>query len=176
MYPQTPRKCIFILGTSENDQKCFQRKNLKKINSAALFLQNLVISDQDQGKVYSFSIYCQINSASKFKFWEPSSPVPPFSSPLMLGTRVSGSLDRSPIISSYDLGQINLNGSTNIISILVDLLLTGQGQLMRSGRQTSKNSPSPPCWRQRCHHSFFVAGTSVSTSRIVGGPYVGTLG
>ena len=32
----------------------------------------------------SFSIFCQINSASQFRFLEPSSSVPPFSSPLPL--------------------------------------------------------------------------------------------
>ena len=60
----------------------FFEKNVKKINSVALFLQNLVTSEEYYGKVCFFSTYCQINSASQFKFWETSSPVPPFSIPL----------------------------------------------------------------------------------------------
>ena len=50
------------------------------INSAAiLHLNNILV------KLVPLVIYCRKNSTSQYKFWEPSSPVPPFCSPLMVG-------------------------------------------------------------------------------------------
>ena len=93
---QTPRKCIYILGTAGNDRKIsakrvvFKKKIYNILNFPYLFLKKKCKENQFCSFIYvkfvcSFSIYCQIHSASKVKFLEPSSPVPPFSSPLLMG-------------------------------------------------------------------------------------------
>ena len=125
IFGQTPRKCFYILGTAGSKQNNTANyfvletiflqylafsllvlgENVKKINSAALFLQNLVTSVQDYGKLFFFSIYCHINSANQFRFWKPSSPVPPFSSPLYSGSsRVSIKYRRPDVSHTVYIG------------------------------------------------------------------------